>query len=382
MIVGNAISKTCFILLAAGAQAADIRFEKFDFIAPDVETDIEFPIDQESARYLHENSRSISVVLYEDRCKLDVNMEPPKEVLRGRGLFPPTHPEDEDFWPEFDEVVNAQLHLQRKERIPCMRDPIQRVMPAMTQLWRGFGILDVAEAVHDELPGIYHTQMIANWLAIPNYLKGSDVIPKTGMNDFLRGPVFLSDMVGYAIRAVGECNFTLKWEVGRARPEEVAYKVITDVITDVPTETRRLLDQMVFGTATEFTAYDEGSPTHPSFPAMHSAASAGSYWLDITMDLTPDQLCDAQMLDYSVSYARTVAGVHYRTDNEAGLMVGQEILYQTLPFYLHDVYGADMDEVKALADEKKYDWTKFTESDCYKEERFKTVEPALPRFCN
>ena len=379
MIVGNAISKTCFILLAAGAQA--YRFEKFDFIAPDVEMDIEFPINEESARYLHENSRSISVVLYEDRCKqMDhVDMDQPLEVLRVKRLYPPTHPEQRDFWPEFHEVVVAQHYRKRAEENPCKRDPIAEVMPAMTQLWRGFGILDVAEAVHDEFPGIYHNQMIANWLA-KNDLQGSDVIPKTGMIDFLRGPVFLSDMVGYAIRAVGECNFTLKWKVGRARPEEVAFKAIT-TNSNVPRETLKLLEGMRLRTATEFTAYDEGSPTHPSWPAMHSAASAGSYWLDITMDLTEEQLCDARMLDYSVSYARTVAGVHYRTDNEAGLMVGQEILYQRLPTYLHDVYGADKNKVEALADEKKYDWTTFTQSRCYKEERFKTVAPAIPEFC-
>jgi len=387
MIVGNAISKTCFILLAAGAQAADIRFEKFNFTSSNVasnvrvEKDIKFPIDQENADYLRKNSRSVSVVLYEDRCENDVNIEEALEALKDKGLFPPTHPEDEDFWPEFHEVVNAQVHVKRKKENPCMRDPIADVMPAMTQLWRGFGILDVAEAVHDEFPGIYHNQMIANWLARPGYLNGSDIIPKTGMIDFLRGPVFLSDMIGYAIRAVGECNFTLKWKVGRARPEEVALKAVTTGIAKIPEDTLTLLKEMDFKTATEFTAYDEGSPTHPSWPAMHSAASAGSYWLDITMDLTEEQLCEARMLDYSVSYARTVAGVHYRTDNEAGLMVGQEILSQTLPTYLHEVYGANKKAVEKLAKDKLYNWTTFTDSDCYKKAMYKTVTPAKPAFC-
>jgi hypothetical protein len=50
--------------------------------------------------------------------------------------------------------------------------------------------------------------------------------------------------------------------------------------------------------ATDFTAYPEGSPTHPSWPAMHSASSAASFWLDIIMDLTEDQLCEARMLDW------------------------------------------------------------------------------------
>ena len=33
----------------------------------------------------------------------------------------------------------------------------------------------------------------------------------------------ISDTVGHATRMVGPCNFSLKWYVGRARPEEVAW---------------------------------------------------------------------------------------------------------------------------------------------------------------
>jgi len=373
-----------------------VRFQKFNFTDPEIENPpvINFPINADSASILREKSRSISVILPEDKCTTTygVDMEKVKEALRSKGLFPVTHPGVDDFWDEFNEVVQAQVSVQRNRKDPC-EDSIEDVMPQMTDLWKGFGIEGVAEAVHDEFPGVYHNQMIANWLA-EGSLKGSNVIiPKTGMIDFLRGPVFLSDMVGFAIRAVGECNFVLKWEVGRARPEEVAYKAIKGDIAEVPTKTRELLEAMKFEelleemevkdarAATAFTAYDEGSPTHPSWPAMHSAASAGSYWLDITQNLTEEQLCEARMLDYSVSYARTVAGVHYRSDNIAGLIVGQEILAQMLPSYLHEVYGSDKDKVAKRAKEAKYDWTKFKGSDCYTQKRFRTVRPEKPEFC-
>ena len=107
---------------------------------------------------------------------------------------------------------------------------------------------------------------------------------------------------------------------------------------------------------------------------MHSAASAGSFWLDVLMDLTKAQLlCEARMLDYSISYGRTVAGVHYASDNIAGLMVGQEILAQKLPQYLHDEYGADFTVVTEAVKAARYDWNDFQKSDCWTWKKFKTV---------
>merc|ERR1712045_490774 len=190
---------------------------------------------------------------------------------------------------------------------------------------------------------------ITNWLGNGSLERKSHLFPTTGKFDFLRFPVMLSDLVGHAIRMVGPCDFSLKWDVGRARPEEVAW-LIKEGKLQVPAHKEidlgQLIEDMNFNNATAFTAYMEGSPNHPSYPAMHSAASAASFWLDVTMDLTEEQLCEARMLDYSISYARTVAGVHYPSDNLAGLMVGQEILAEKLPRYLHDEFGADFTLMK------------------------------------
>jgi hypothetical protein len=84
------------------------------------------------------------------------------------------------------------------------------------------------------------------------------------------------------------------------------------------------------------------------------------------MNLSEEQLCEAKMLDYSVAYARTVAGVHYDIDNIAGLTMGQEILAQKLPRYLQDEYGADYTAVKEAVEAARFDWTKFKKSDCWR----------------
>lgn len=91
--------------------------------------------------------------------------------------------------------------------------------------------------------------------------------------------------------------------------------------------------------ATSFTAYPEGSPKHPSWPAMHSAASSLATILAVVLDenATPayDTIIEEAMLtDYAVAYSRTVAGVHYPGDNVAGLKVGQRLLANMLPTQL------------------------------------------------
>jgi hypothetical protein len=52
--------------------------------------------------------------------------------------------------------------------------------------------------------------------------------------------------------------------------------------------------------ATDCTAYPEGSPTHPSWPAMHSAASAAAIWLPVVMNLTAAQWCEVKKTDWAV----------------------------------------------------------------------------------
>ena len=251
-----------------------------------------------------------------------------------------------------------------------LEDPLFSIMPEATlpEVWKGFSILQVSEAVHDEFPGVYHSSMIAKWLR-EKALKLSELIPKDGIGNFLSGPVLFADMVGTAIHLVGNCNFAAKWKFGRARPEEIAWKIKKGVLK--PRDTYRFnftseIAALNYNYTTQFTDYDEGSPTHPSWPAMHSAASSSSYWLSIVADLTTEQLCEARKMDYAVSYARTVAGVHYPDDNIAGLLLGQKVLQYKLPSYLEVVYGVNKARAIDVAKDALYDWDLFNSSACYK----------------
>merc|ERR1712151_940958 len=74
---------------------------------------------------------------------------------------------------------------------------------------------------------------------------------------------------------------------------------------------------------------------------MHSAASSASVYLATVLKLTPAQLREAQKLDCAVASFRSFAGVHYESDNMAGLSIGQEVLRAELPEFLAENYGAD-----------------------------------------
>ena len=118
-----------------------------------------------------------------------------------------------------------------------------------------------------------------------------------------------------------------------------------------------------FPRPTDFTAYPEGSPGHPSWPAMHAAASGLSFWLSVVLNITPMQHCQAKLTDYAVAWGRTVAGVHYEDDNIAGLDMGQEIVARLLPDHLAEMYGADREVVQLKIDAMRFSWRDFNPKD-------------------
>lgn len=67
---------------------------------------------------------------------------------------------------------------------------------------------------------------------------------------------------------------------------------------------------------------------------MHSAASSSSLYLAVVMDLSPEQIAEARKLDYAVATSRSLAGVHYESDNLAGLALGEEVVARELPDFL------------------------------------------------
>ena len=178
----------------------------------------------------------------------------------------------------------------------------------------------------------------------PNIFKPSGC---TSEKEFVNDSVALGASAGWAISEVSPAAFACKWSVGRARPEEVAYSIMSgDLIP--PTHVKEMVENMSFDTAESFTAYSEGCPVHPSWPAMHSAASSLSTWLDVVADLDSDQRYEVRLLDFSIAFFRTFAGVHYETDNRAGLALGRKIVLDKLPDHLSEKYGCDADSVLAI----------------------------------
>lgn len=321
----------------------------------------EYPLSMPTAQWLRASTTAISVIHPDDcqECPPDSSFF--EDLVRSIG-GEPTHPsrdEHSPYWQELREVV--QVQLQRRNNI----DPNKLLQ--MPNIWKDYDIHQVAKAVHNEFPGTHHIALMQDLLA-QGATVNRDMVPSNCRHDFVRGAVMLSDLNGYAIRTVSPLNFGAKWWVGRARPEEVAFMIATGDLTSdehgVPEDIVADIDSMKLSSPYEFTAYPEGSPTHPSWPAMHSAASSASLWLALVLNLTSDQLCEVKKVDFAISYARTVAGVHYPSDNMAGLNLGQEILSHYLPKYLSSTYGSKKKDVEDRVAKLRFDWNNFLSSDC------------------
>lgn len=115
--------------------------------------------------------------------------------------------------------------------------------------------------------------------------------------------------------------------------------------------------------AEDFTAYPDGCPNHPSFPAMHGANGGPSLWMAVVLNLNDVQLCQVRLTDYAVAFARTVAGVHYPDDNIVGLNVAQEVLARALPEYLAYKYDSDPNIVRKKIQKVRFDWKTFDPHD-------------------
>jgi membrane-associated phospholipid phosphatase len=280
------------------------------------------------------------------------------EVVGG----PPPYPSTNSSSPYWDEL----LHIARIQRLRRKGIDPKIIMP-LPEAWKDFSIHDVAEAVHDEFLGIYHIQLLSKWRREQTLIMDANIVSAVSSVDFLRGIVLLAETMMWAISRVGTHNFALKWYVGMARPEEVAFQIASqNITTGPPRKVVNVIRELALKNATQFTAYPEGSPTHPSWPGMHSASSAASLWMPVLMKLTPEQFCQVQLTDYAIAYARTVAGVHYRMDNIAGLKLGQEIIARLLPDFINENYGTPKSVVEAKVKLSRFDWDNFLDSDCAK----------------
>jgi len=269
----------------------------------------------------------------------------------------PTHAPQKDFWPEFNQVVDMQL-LRRNNSDKLATEAISWF--PLPQLWKSFTVNEVAEAVRADFPGNWHVKLIMQFLKSGGLVIDNGIIPKRSTEQFLHRQVMLADLNTWAVSLTGPTNFAAKYYAGRARPEEIAWQLTNEeyISSHVPFDLSLKLKKMNLTKMEEFTAYEEGSPIHPSWPAMHSAASAISLWLPVVARLKATQREEAKRMDLAISMARTVAGVHYVSDNVAGLKMGQEIIAGELPRYLAERYGADPLKVKRCIERLRFDWEK------------------------
>ena len=305
------------------------------------------------------------------------------------------------FWEEFQQVVNAQkqrrIGLQQFESDGTGLSPAsseEEKLYAWPELWykqpanslwprnkppkiNTLLLDDVAKSVKGEFSN-YHQQAFLRSISgadediVPVDLSTDMGQPFRSQLDFLGEPIRMAAINAWSLEMVGPVNFNLKWHFGVPRPEEVAWLIYLGRLNTedhgVPEAIVHDIQNMNLQNATDFTAYPkDGSPMHPSFPAMHSAGSTCSLWVPAMYDLNPDQYLEALRTDYGVAFARTVAGVHYPQDNIAGLNVGQRVIRERLPGFLRDSFLYDYDLVQKKLEALSFDWNKveFRDNACF-----------------
>jgi hypothetical protein len=293
-----------------------------------------------------------------------------------KAVVDPIYPGNPLYWDQLEEVVDAQFERRGiKGKKDCNSvyqfvnvwtnrtlnpfNPWEKKKPASERFggFEPFELEDAATAVDGEFSN-YHQLTFAAWVLDQNsketfgqFLEFNDLgQPFRCVNDFMGERIRMGRLNTWSLDIVGPVNFMLKWNYGMPRPEEMAFLISEGKLTSdcdgVPEDLVHKIKKLNLKKATDFTAYGGGSPCHPSFPAMHSAGSTLSIWLPALYKLTAKQYLEALRMDYSVSIARTVAGVHYPQDNIAGLHVGQRIIREQLPAYMEDNYGYDREKVK------------------------------------
>jgi len=350
--------------------AEQVRFNKFGVIdttfqglplGPD-----DYPISDnpEVVTFLKEGSDGESVVDINDDFEV---IYPVKELIDIVGGLP-DHPSSNPrapYWRRLERVIDKRNLGRNKLAREALADVMQQPLR-----WTNFTVLDVANAVYDEYPGLHQAEFIEDLIVFGLYgpVEFDDgIIPRRSLAQFLRGIIAVADISTWSHGVVGPHNFGAKWSGGRARPEEIAWLVRTGQV-DAPRFIRRKINRIRnFNQATDFTRYRGnnaregrmGSPRHPTWPAMHSAGSNLSFWAQVVMNLTPTQACEAKKIDWAVSYARTVAAVHFEDDNLAGLEMGQEVVARALPEYFPVKYGSNASNIRIKVNQKRFKWADY-----------------------
>ena len=289
----------------------------------------------------------------------------------------PVYPEQRKFWNQLFQVVDLQI-ARKNNQDPNESYGWPTIMKeAKVDSMNAFTLEDIAAAVNGEYPASIQKAFIREEV-FPAFKAQKNDARKNMLSmgqptrsgvDFIGMQVRIAAINTWSFEVVAPVNFMLKWHYGMPRPEEVAWLIATDRISDglekttTMKQTVELIKGMNLQQRKDFTAYnkekEDGSPTHPSFPAMHSAGSTLSTWLPVLFKLTPEQYEQTLLIDHAVAFGRSVAGVHYPMDNIAGLNIGQRIVREELPAFVAEKYGYDEAKVEARLEKLSFDWKDF-----------------------
>jgi len=161
----------------------------------------------------------------------------------------------------------------------------------------------LADVVHMDSPSDM-PRMVLKWLTHRAYKQNQNVRNWTPIYiNFLETIPFVEEQISDGVKRSLIKAFEMKYEFGLARPEEIWGHINNE-------------------DGTRLTAYKEGCPNHPSFPAGHASAAAGGLTSLIKEfpNLTDKQMKRILDMGYSWAMFRSLAGVHHAVDNIAGLM--------------------------------------------------------------
>lgn len=224
------------------------------------------------------------------------------------GLSAPTMPHELGFESELNEVLEVRLMVSQgiyPADFMARHHPRESFNPVMVPeplAREGLTIENpqaMANVVHMDSPIDMPLAVLA-WLLSEGAQRKK---PTSEHVDFLGHVPHVVEDVADAVKRNLHKAFEAKYWFGRPRPEEVLHQ-----FTDISPEL--------------FTAYPEGCPCHPAYPAGHGAAAGAVRIFKKLFHLTEAQWRVCVDTAYHWSMYRTFAGVHYANDNTAGLAIG------------------------------------------------------------
>ena len=261
----------------------------------------------------------------------------------------PAYPENAGFWPQFEQVI---LHVTQAKNYASTK-------AGVAKCFRDAGTLNAlraADLVHLDWP----TDLA---LLVAKGAKSSGAAWRrfTGSN-FTDTVVLLNKLMAEAAWRVSANSFNSKWHFMAPRPEEIAGLIARGELTCPDYIMMQLKDlpnwDLVASNQHKFTTYDEGCPKHPAFNAMHSAAAAAAGTIiKVMIECDPATKLEIDLGVRNVGYFRTMAGVHWQVDNDAGFWLGQETVNRFIVPELVSL-GANQTAVEAALAAAQTDWIK------------------------